>query len=105
FRNLSGKIRLSLLDADFQNVVDFLNSTLSYSNYVVDSGSVNHLVVAFAGGITYTDVPGQIIFAQAANTNTGASDIVVNGSSAIPIVPAGGAALGGGGIVGGYVYI
>ncbi len=104
FRLLSGKVKLSLLDTDFQNLVDFLNATASYTNYLVDSGAVNALSVAFAGGLNFTMAPGQLIYVLVANDNTGASTIVVNGSTADAIVHAGGAALSASDILAGYVY-
>lgn len=85
FANLAGQIRLSLLDTDFDDLATFANTTLNYSNYLVDTGAANAYVVTYTGGLTFTLTAGQMVQVKITNANTGACTLAVNGTTATAI--------------------
>ena len=93
FNTLSGNIPLSYLDTNYSNILTQLNDTLTYSNYLVDTGSANSYVVAFGVGLTTSYTAGLLLVFRAANANTGASTLNVNGLGARNIINGNGAAL------------
>ena len=82
FATQTGVIRLSLLDVNYNNLLAFLNTTLNYSNYVVDTGAADHYVVTFNGGLTFSLTAGQMMLVKITHDSTGACDIAVNGGAA-----------------------
>lgn len=105
FGTRSGRIRLSLLDQDYANLVNFLNTVLNYSNYLVDEGAANAYVVNFDAGLTFTLTEGVMIQMKATNANSGASTLSVNGGAATPIKLQDGSALSADAIAVGSVSI
>lgn len=82
FATRSGKIRLSLLDTDYNDLTAYLNTLLNYSNYVVDSGAADAYVATFDGGLTFGLTAGQLIQLKIVHANTGACTLAVNGGAA-----------------------
>lgn len=84
FASATTTIPLSQLDADFSTVIGYLNDLSNYSNYAVDIGTANAVVVNFSSGITTTTLTaGLAILFKASNTNTGSTtlNVQVNSSS------------------------
>lgn len=104
FSSRSGKIRLSLIDTDFQDLVDFLNTVLNYSTYALDTGVANAYVVTLNGGLTFSLTAGVKLQVKIAQTNTGASTLVVNAGAVTAIKTQGGAALSAGMLTAGGLY-
>jgi hypothetical protein len=78
FGTQGGTIPLNYLDQDFTAVTNSLNDLATYSNYAVDSGSVNNFIANFSTGIvTSTLTSGLRLQFKAANANTGASTLQV----------------------------
>ena len=100
----SGTAQLSLFDQNFNALLTFLNTVRNYSNYLVDTGTINHYVVTFPGGLNFTLVAGQYLQMQASHTNSGACDIAVNGGTAKAIKTQAGADPGAGAIVANGIY-
>lgn len=92
FSNATNAIPLSQLDANFSNVVSNMNDAATYSNYAADSGTANSYAVTLSG-VTTTYASGLGIQFRAANTNTGASTLNVNGQGAQSIVLTSGSSL------------
>lgn len=77
---------------------------LTNSTYLVDSsGSANAITVAFSPAYT-SYVSGMGVLVKAANTNTGAATIAVNGLSPVSITGLSGEALQGGEIIANGIY-
>lgn len=102
--NQSGTIQLSLLDTNYTNILTFLNTTLNYSNYLVDSGIADAYVVTFSGGLTFTLTAGQIIYMKVGFANTGACTLAVNGGAAKSIKTQASADPGNGVLAAGGIY-
>ncbi len=64
-------------------------------NYATDTGAANAYNIAFSPSLQ-TPVPGAVLYWIAANPNTTASTVIVNGSSAYPLLGQGRAAMQGG---------
>lgn len=84
FASATSTIPLSQLDADFSTVIGYLNDLSNYSNYQVDIGTANSVVVNFSSGITTTSLTaGLAITFKCSNNNTGSTTLTVqvNGST------------------------
>ena len=73
-----GSIALSLLDTNFTQVATFLNNANNYSNYLVDTGAANSIVVTTPTSVTATYTAGLTIAVKVIASNTGASTVNVN---------------------------
>lgn len=93
FATQPGPIPLSYLDSNYSTIVTAINDTLTYSNYLVDTGAANSYAVAFSGSLTTSYTAGLLIIFKAANANTGASTLNVNSLGAKNIVNQDGSAL------------
>ena len=71
-------IPLSYLDTNFSQLSGAINDTLSYSNYLVDSGAANAYVVTFSGTLSVAYTAGLMIQFKVGNNNTGTSTLNVN---------------------------
>lgn len=97
FDTATGNIPLSQLDANFNQLATFLNNPNNYANYLVDSGTANTYVVAFATGDAPTSyIAGLTLVIKITNTNTGAATLNVNSLGAKNITKRGASALVGG---------
>jgi hypothetical protein len=79
FAAQTGNIPLSQLDSDFTTAYNAINDTLTYSNYVIDTGASNAYVVTFPANITVAYTAGFQFQMKITNSNSGASTINVNG--------------------------
>lgn len=109
FATATSTIPLSQLDADFTTVVSYFNDLSNYSNYAVDIGTPNAVVVNFPLGIVNTSLAtGLPITFKASNTNTGATTLTVQVNAATigsaSITAADGTALTASTILNGGVY-
>jgi hypothetical protein len=108
FGTQGGTIPLNYLDQDFTVVTNSLNDLATYSNYALDSGSINNFVANYSSGIiTSSLTSGLRLQFKASNTNTGASTLQVQvntvsiGTAAIRLTD--GSALSAGQIVSGAI--
>lgn len=105
FQNQSGPIPLSQLDADFTTVANAVNSTLTFSNYYLDSsGAANTITVTVPSPSTFTYTTGVQLLVKIANTNTGATTINVNSLGSVQVRTSSLSALSSGQLVAGGVY-
>lgn len=102
FATATTAIPLSQLDANFSNVSSTINNALTYSNYAADAGTANNYSITISGQTT-TYAAGLAFQFLAANTNTGASTLNVNGQGVKSIVTTSGAALTAGAITAGAI--
>lgn len=96
FATQSGPIPLSYLDSNYSTISSAINDTLTYSNYLVDTGAANAYAVTFAGSLSTSYTAGLLIAFKAANANTGASTLNVNSLGVKNIVRPDGSALASG---------
>lgn len=90
FAGLGPPWSLSQLDANFTNISNLLKSVNNYSPYVLDAGGANAYSATYGGTLTFTLATGAFVIFQAANANTGASTLSVNGGGAVTIKNANG---------------
>ena len=102
FATATTAIPLSQLDGNFSNVNAAINNALTFSNYAVDTGTANNYAITITGQTT-TYAAGIAFQFKAANTNTGASTLNVNGQGTQSIVKTDGSALVAGDIVSGAI--
>jgi hypothetical protein len=102
FATATTSIPLANLDTDFSTVATALNDASTYSNYALDSGTVDAYVVSLSG-LSTTYQAGLAIQFQATNANTGPCTLNVNGQGAKPLVYPDGSALAVNGIVVGAI--
>ena len=88
-----GSIALSLLDTNFTQVATFLNNANNYSNYLVDTGAANSIVVTTPTSVTATYTAGLLLAVKVIAANTGASTINVNSLGSKNILNPDGSAL------------
>jgi hypothetical protein len=94
FAGLAPPWNLTNLDSNFTNVWAAIDDIGTYSNTLVDTGTVNALVCTPAGNITFALVTGIAVDVIVANTTTSATPTLnVNSTGANTIISAGGAAL------------
>lgn len=94
FQNQAGPIPLSQLDANFGQVFTALNDAATYSNFFLDTGTANNVVLTINSPMTFAYATGIILqFKIAASTTTTTPTINVNGLGAKTIVNADGGAL------------
>lgn len=94
FQNDVGPESLSLLDTNYSIIQAVVNALNSYSNYYVDSGAANAMVVTLAAGQTVNLVDGLLIQVTAAASNTiNNPSLNLNGLGAKTIVDAVGGVL------------
>lgn len=98
-------IPLSTLDTNFGQLSSAINDTLSYSNYLIDSGAANSYVVAFSGTLSTAYTAGLIIQFKVLNNNTGTSTINVNSLGAKTIKNTDGTNLASGQLLAGAIAI
>ena len=93
FAGDTGPEALSLLDTNYSSLTTVINSLSTYSNYYVDSGGANALVVTVPSPqqVAYSD--GLLLQVNVAANNTGATTINVNGLGLKSIVNPSGSAL------------
>ena len=84
------------LDANFTALKDAVNDFNTYSNYLVDTGAANAYVVTLGANLTASLAAGLLVQFKAANANTGASTINVNGTGITSILNPDGSALAAG---------
>lgn len=105
FGTQPGPVPLSYLDSNFSTLTTSINDTLTYSNYLVDTGTANSYAVAFSGSLTTSYTAGLLIEFKVANTNTGASTLNVNSLGNKSIVNLDGSALPAGRLVAGAIAL
>lgn len=94
FQAQAGPIPLAQLDSDFTATAAVVNDLGTYSNYLVDTGTVNVLVVTIPVGTTFVLQAGVLLQIQVSITTTSTTPTLnVSGSGAKPIVNADGTAL------------
>ena len=93
FAGQSGPVPLNQLDTNLSNLAATANDTLTYENYVLDTGAANAYVVTFGAGISVAYQAGLRIVFKAGASNTTASNINVNTLGAQLIVNKDGSAL------------
>jgi len=98
-------IPLSTLDTNFGQLSSAINDTLSYSNYLIDSGAANAYAVAFSGTLSTAYTAGLIIQFKVLNSNTGTSTINVNALGAKTIKNTDGTNLASGQLLAGAIAI
>ena len=102
FANLTGTNPASDFDSNFNELVSAANNPVTYSNYLVDSGTANVYAGSFIPAITqYT--AGLGVQMKIGNTNTGASTLNLNSLGTKAITYQNGAALVGGELQAGMV--
>lgn len=82
-----------------------VNDIATYSNYFLDSGSANTMVVTLTSGLTFSYVAGVGLQVQVAATNTGPSTINVNGLGAKNVTNSNLTALSAGQLIAGAIVI
>lgn len=103
---LSGNQSAGLLDASYLQLYNSINDLATYSNYFVDSGAANaYVVTGLPAGLNFVYADGVILQIKAANPNSGASTLNAFGSGVKAIVSPSGAALTGGEIVAGQIFV
>ena len=102
FATATTAIPLSQLDANFSNVNAAINNALTFSNYATDTGLADNYAITITGQTT-TYAAGLAFQFKAANTNTGASTLNVNGQGTKSIVRNDGSALAAGDIIAGGI--
>ena len=102
FATATTAIPLSQLDGNFSNVNAAINNALTYSNYAVDTGVADVYAISITGQTT-TYAAGIRFQFKAANTNTGAATLNVNGQGATAIKLTDGSALPAGAILAGAI--
>jgi hypothetical protein len=105
FQNQVGPVPLVSLDQNFAQVSGAINELSTFSNYYVDFGFVNALVVTLASNQTYAgNVPGVQVQVKPAYTNTSNTvTLSVAGAAALQVVNADGSSLSVGQIVAGQI--
>jgi hypothetical protein len=110
FATQTSTIPLSYLDVDFASVVSYFNDLNNYSNYVVDTGTTNAVLLNYPAGITSTSVStGTQLQFKANNANTGSTTLTtqVNSSTilaATTILNEDGSVLSGNELLAGGIY-
>src|SRR3984893_535963 len=100
-----GPEALSLLDGNYGALVLALNTLANFTNYYVDSGGANAIVVTTVGAQVFTYVDGVVLEIKVAATNTSTTPTLnVNGLGAKQIVNTDGSALLAGAMLGGGRY-
>jgi hypothetical protein len=89
---LLAKISQATADLRYAQIT---NAQTNSYKYGVDTGAVNAYAIALTPALT-AHVPGMIIVFKAANANTGASTISINGLAAVQLITPAGVALDGG---------
>lgn len=102
FATATTSIPLANLDADFSTVATALNDASTYSNYALDSGTVDAYVVTLSG-LSTTYQAGLAIQFQATTANTGPCTLNVNGQGAKNIIYPDGSTLSANAIVVGAI--
>jgi hypothetical protein len=95
----TGNVPASYLDTDLALIAD----ANTFSNYFVDTGAANAYVVTFAASTTGSLTAGLPIQFKAANSNTGASTLAVNGMTSKNITNPDATALAAGQIAAGAI--
>jgi len=110
FATQTSTIPLSYLDIDFASLVSYFNDLNNYSNYVVDTGTTNAVLLNYPAGITSTSVStGTQLQFKANNANTGSTTLTtqVNSSTilaATTILNEDGSVLSGNELLAGGIY-
>lgn len=102
FATATTAIPLSQLDGNFSNVNAAINNALTFSNYALDTGTANNYAITITGQTT-TYAAGIAFQFKAANANSGASTLNVNGQGTQSIVRTDGTALSAGDIAAGAI--
>lgn len=103
FATQSGNVPASQLDTNFSQAVGALNALSTFSNYYVDSGAVNSIVITVPAPLAVSYAAGLALQIKVAVTNTGATTINVNGLGANAVVFPNGGAITAGLLVAGAV--
>jgi len=110
FATQTSTIPLSYLDVDFSALVSYLNDLNNYSNYALDSGTTNVILLNYPSGITSTSIStGTQLQFKANNANTGSTTLTtqVNSSTilaATTILNEDGSVLSGNELLAGGIY-
>lgn len=92
----AGNEPVSLIDSNFTPLYNGILSLNTFGNYYVDSGAANAYVVTITARQSATLAAGLPVQLKAANANTGASTLNVNGTGAKNILNPDGSALSAG---------
>jgi len=92
FANATTAIPLSQLDNNYSTITSSINDANTYSNYAADSGAANAYAITLSG-VSTTYTAGLRIQFKAANANSGASTLNVNGQGVKNIILTDGSAL------------
>jgi hypothetical protein len=103
FANQAGPIPLSQLDSNFTQLATAVNTTQTYTNFAVDTGTANAYVLTFSFPTVVAYSQGLEIVFLASNTNTGASTVNINGLGPVSILTTTFADLGAGAITAGSI--
>jgi hypothetical protein len=100
-----GPEALSLLDGNYSALVTALNTLANFSNYYVDTGGTNALVVTTIGSQVFSYVDGVVLEIKVANSSTVAAPTLnVNGLGTRPIINTDGSSLLSGAMLAGGRY-
>jgi hypothetical protein len=106
FATQNGPIPLSQLDSDLDTLYTAVNDPATYTNYLVDAGSTNSIVVTFSGGLSYSSYKsGDTVVVKVANTNTGSTTLNINSIGSKTIKNPSGANLNASQLVAGGIYV
>lgn len=92
----AGNEPVAIIDSNFTPIYNGILSLNTFGNYYVDSGAANAYVVTLTARQAATLAAGLPVQLKAANANTGASTLNVNGTGALAIKTPGGSALSAG---------
>lgn len=86
FASASGNVPASQLDSNFNALAAQANALASASNYFVDSGSANAIVITVGNPLTAAYAAGLPLQIKVAANNTGATTINMNSLGAVPLI-------------------
>lgn len=92
FNAEAGQVPASQLDANFAQLVAGYNNLVNFSNYYLDTGGANAIVITVPAPLVVAYVAGLPLQIKVANTNTGATTININGLGGVAVVYPGTAA-------------
>lgn len=96
---------LVLLDQNFTTLAQAINDPASYSNYGIDTGAVNAMIITIPNLNMSAYTEGQVFSVRVANTNTGVATLNVNAIGAKSIYHQDGTSLVSGDLVLNNVYM
>ena len=81
FASQTGPLQLSTLDTNYSQLATAVNTLSNATNYYVDTGSANAIVITTSSPQIFSYVAGVTLTIKIAATNTGATTVSVNGTS------------------------